>query len=343
MKIGTVGTNFIVGRFIEAARATGEAVIAAAYSRSAEQAVAFAGKHGVPGAYCDRDAFLSSAGIDCVYVAAPNSLHYQWARAALDAGKNVICEKPFTSNAAELESLIETATKKKRFLFEAITVPHLPNFRLIREKLPEIGPVRCIQMNFSQYSSRYRAFLDGKNPNVFNPAFSGGALMDINYYNLCFIWHLLGDPESIRYTAVTANGIDVSGVLVMKYRDCIACAVGAKDSESKNCVQIQGEDGYIYCEGAASNLSAGFEIYARTGVNPMNPATAREARGEHRGAQDDKNVLRYELCDFAETVRSLDYTRCHAGLEASLACARLLDRARKDAGIVFPSDSVAMF
>jgi predicted dehydrogenase len=341
MKIGTVGTNFIVDRFAEAAKKTGEAEITAVYSRSAETAKAFAAKHGAAKTYTDRGAFLNDGGLDIIYVAAPNSLHYEWTRGALLAGKSVICEKPFVSKAAELEKLVEIARQKKLFLFEAVTVPHLPNFCLIREKLPAAGKVRVVQLNFSQYSSRYGAFLEGKTPNNFNPEYSGGALMDLNYYNLCFVQRLFGEPEEIRYFANTAaNGVDISGVLVMKYQDFSACAVAAKDSDSKNYVQIQGEAGYIFSESTTSNLKDGFSVVAKAGINVMNPVTAKPIGSERFNAQDCENVLYYEMLDFIEIFKSGDFSRCETELDNSLVCARLMDRARRDAGIVFSADRV---
>ena len=73
--------------------------------------------------------------------------------------------------------LRDLAQQKGLFLVEAITVPHLPNFRMLPDHLHEIGPLKLVQLNFSQYSSKHKAFLEGKNPNVFNPAFAGGALV----------------------------------------------------------------------------------------------------------------------------------------------------------------------
>jgi predicted dehydrogenase len=324
MKIGTVGTNFVVDAFIQAVRKTGKAEIAAAYSRNPD--AEFAEKHGIVKRYSDREAFLNAADIDCIYVAAPNSLHYAWAKDILLAGKSVICEKPFVSRAAELEELIDLAKKKGLFLFEALTTPHLPNFRLIREKLPAIGQLRFVQLNFSQYSSRYDAFKAGKNPNLFNPEFSGGALMDLNYYNLCFVQRLFGEPEDIRYFANLAeNGVDLSGVLVMKYRGFIAEAVATKDSDSKNFVQIQGEKGYIASDSTSSNLRSGFALVTKAAVEQYNE-------------QDCENVLYYEALAFTAAFDSGDPSRCDKPLAESLSAARLMDKARKDAGIVFAAD-----
>ncbi|MDR2759393.1 MAG: Gfo/Idh/MocA family oxidoreductase [Spirochaetaceae bacterium] len=326
MKIGTVGTNFIVLRFIEAVRQTGKAEILSCYSRHQESADAFAAAQGIPRAFSDRDAFLGDESLDFVYVAAPNSLHFQWTRDALRVGRNVICEKPFMSGEAEFREVVDLARERGLFLFEALTVPHLPNYRLIREKLPLLGPLRLVQLNFSQYSSRYDAYLRGEEPNVFSPAFSGGALMDLNYYNFNFITGLFGPPGSIRYFPNRGkNGIDTSGVLVMEYGGFVCTAAACKDSVSPNFLQIQGEKGYIHSSSTSSNLRDGFTL--RIGGSE-----------ESFNLQENPNALYYELLDFEEAFASGDRSRCDALLEAGLQSVRLIDRARLDAGIRFPAD-----
>jgi predicted dehydrogenase len=356
LRIGTVGTNFIVPRFIEAVRLAAsppdrpedvpEAEIAASYSRSAENAEAFAKKHGVNLAFSGREAFLSSGEYNCVYVAAPNSLHYPWARDALLHGKSVICEKPFVSTSGELGDLIRLAREKGLFLFEALTVPHLPNAARLRELLPLIAPVRHVEMNFSQFSSRYPSFLRGENPNLFNPEFSGGALMDLNYYNLGLTLYLFGEPEDIRYFPnTTAKGIDVSGTLIMDYRGFKAVLSACKDSPGENFVQIQGEGGYLYSPSTSSNLRGGITIHR----NEANAGAAQSAlRGKEAGErpaieqfqdQDRENNLFYEAREFIKLFARGDPSRCFAPLEESLKRVSLIEKARKEAGIFFPADS----
>ncbi|MDQ0971335.1 putative dehydrogenase [Neobacillus niacini] len=129
----------------------------------------------------------SDPAVNFVYVASPNSLHFEQAYRALEFGKHVIIEKPITSTIAEIESLINLAEQKNLMLFEAITTIHLPNFHLIKQNIGKLGPLKFIQCNYSQFSSRYNSLLSGQTPNVFNPKFSGGALVDINIYNLHFV------------------------------------------------------------------------------------------------------------------------------------------------------------
>ena len=327
MRIGTVGTNFVVSMFIDAVGMADGAEITAVYSRDAKTASGFAQRHSVKKEYSDRQAFLSDSDVDFVYVASPNSLHYSWTKEALLAGRNVICEKPFVSREEELAELISLSREKGLFLFEALTIPYLPNYELLKQSLHEIGVPRFAMLNFSQYSSRYDAFLRGETPNNFNPAFSGGALMDLNYYNLCFILGIYGPPQDIAYFPNLAeNGIDISGTLVMKYPGFIASCTACKDSASQNFVQVQGEKGYIRVEAPSSALGSGFTLYTKEGKRSYN-------------GQDRENVLYYEVAHFVEAFRSGDRGVCDKRLEEGLLAARLLDKARKAAGVRFAADN----
>ena len=328
MRIGTVGSGFVVANFISAAREVCGVNIDAVYSRTPERAEAFAAEQNVSTVYTCRDEFLA-ADIDFVYVASPNSLHFNWAKDALLAGKNVICEKPFASNIREAQELVALAKEKNLFLFEAITVPHLPNLALLKEKLPLLGKIKLVQINFSQYSSKYNAFLQGTLPNVFNPEFSGGALMDLGCYNIAFIAELFGAPKNLNYFAnIASNGIDTSGLLVFEYDGFLATAVAAKDSRSKNFVQIQGEAGFVYIEAESSRL-IGFTLFTKDGE-------------EYFDVQGDKDTLYFEAADFKRIYDTKDFTARDAFFEKTLTSVKLLDEARKSAGIVFPADEGSM-
>jgi predicted dehydrogenase len=329
MKIGTVGTNVIVSNFIEAARLTGKAEIAAVYSRSAETAAGFAEKHGVKKHYSGRAAFLGDGGLDFIYVASPNSLHFEWTRDALMSGRNVICEKPFVSREAELRELTALAKEKGLFLFEGMMTAHLPNYRAIKERVSDIGPVRMAQLSFSQYSSRYAAFLRGESPNVFSAEFSGGALMDLNCYNINFAVGLFGEPdgpEGARYFPNMARGgIDISGVMLLKYPGFVCVCASSKASGGRNFIEIQGEKGFIASTSECSHL--------RSGV-----CVSSGGREEFYDEQDQPNVIYYEIMDFAKAFDARDFQYRDRLLEQSLAVARIIERGRKEAGIFFAAD-----
>lgn len=325
MKIGTIGSGPVVDGFFDAVSKTTNAEVVAVYSRHEDTAQAFAAKHGVKKWFTDRDAFLNEPEVDVVYVASPNSLHYQWSLDALKAGKGVICEKPFVATHAECESLRNHAQENDLFLVEAVTVPHLPNFKLLHQHLHKIGALKLVQLNFSQYSSKHKAYLEGKNPNVFNPAFAGGSLMDINYYNLRFMLDLFGEPEDIHYFANLAeNGIDTSGVLIMKYPDFVAECAGAKDSRSENLVQIQGEKGYIKVPKESSRCIS-FTVVTQEGEQTFNE-------------QPDENVLVYEMREFAQMYQDKDLTKRDELLNKTCRAMKWLEIARKDGGVFFEGD-----
>lgn len=328
MKIATTGTGSIVEYFIQAMSVHRDIECVCAYSRSAERATEFAKQCAVPDATNDWSALLNNPGVDFIYVASPNSLHYQQAKQALEAGKNVICEKPFTSTVAELSELIALAKQKKLFLFEAISVIHMPNFHEIHALLPALGKIKLVQCNYSQFSSKYRQFLEGKQPNVFNPEFSGGALMDINIYNIHFIHRLFGQPESVNYLAnVAENGIDTSGIVSLRYQDFVASCVGAKDSNSINYAQIQGENGFLnVVHGVNGCQSLSANIQGKESTVDM---------------QTQENRLTYELEVFERIFRQRDYQASYELLDHSLQVMTTLEKARKSAGVIFPADSEA--
>lgn len=324
MKIGTIGSGFIVERFINATRTNEDCSVVACYSRSQEKGEAFAAKNGITKVYTTLDALFNDEEVDFIYVASPNSLHFPQSKAALLAGKNVICEKPFTSNAKELQELIALAKEKNLFLFEAIIPIHLPNYKWLKNHLHPLGDLKIVQCNFSQYSSRYDAFKRGENPNVFNTEFSGGALMDINLYNVHFTMGLFGKPKEVHYYANIEEGIDTSGVLILKYENFVATCTGCKDSKSKNISQIQGDKGYYVI---AHESSRCVNIECNLGSEQIVV-----------GLQEQANGMHYELLDFLKIVADKDYESCWQLLDYSLSVMEVLDQARASAGVVFAAD-----
>ena len=187
MNIGILGTGSIArtmaAEFAKVPAFRCEAVC----SRQQATGEALAQQFGIPKVYTDYDAMLADPDIELVYIATPNSLHYAQTKAALLAGKNVLCEKPFVPTVAEADELIALAKEKHLFLFEAITTAHHPNYALAKQYLDDIGSLRIVSCTFCQYSSRYDALLSGQVPPVFDPACCGGALMDLNLYNVHFV------------------------------------------------------------------------------------------------------------------------------------------------------------
>lgn len=325
MKIGVIGTGFIVRAVMKNMALAGGYEFEAVYSRKQETGEKLAGEFGFPKVYTDLEAMFCDDRVETVYIASPNSLHYAQAKAALEHGKHAIVEKPFTSTAREAEELMKLAEEKHLFLFEAITTAYLPNYTYIREKLPELGRLRMVLLNFSQYSSRYDAFLAGGKPNVFNPEFSGGALQDINLYNIHFTLGLFGVPENgVYYPNMHQNGIDTSGVLVMEYPDFRCVCEGAKDTVGVNGIQIQGEKGYMQIPGESSRCKE--VILALRGQEPV-----------HYNGQEQGELF-YEMKRIRELIEAGDREECCVRLEKTLQVVSFMENVRKKAGIFFPAD-----
>ncbi len=332
MRLAILGTGFIVKEgALKALQEVPEIKIQAIFARpsSREMAEELAGQYAIPEVYTDYDDLLKNPGIDFVYVGLINSVHYEYTKKALLAGKHVIVEKPFASTAAEVRELRELALSKGLYVFEAVTLLHLPNFHAIKKALPEIGRIRTVTANYSQYSSRYDKYLAGEVLPAFNPQLSGGALYDINIYNLNFIIGLFGAPEDVSYKAnIGFNGIDTSGQLFLQYKDFFASALGAKDSESPGFITIQGEKGYIRVLGAPNVLQA-FEIGIRG-----------EKGVPHYELNKYEHRMVHEFQEFAEIFQRKDYDIMEKGLDISLAVLETAEKARKQAGIVFACDKM---
>jgi scyllo-inositol 2-dehydrogenase (NADP+) len=325
MNIGTIGTGSIVDTFLSAISEIDGVTCVALYSRKRATAEPLAKKYQIDTIYTDLGAMFANPCIDFIYIASPNSLHYEHAYNALQHGKHVICEKPFTSTVRETDDLIKLAKRKNLMLFEAISNIHMPNYKLIKELLPKLGTLKFIQCNYSQYSSKYNRFLSGETPNVFSPKYSGGALMDINIYNLHFVMNLFGVPETISYTANKhANGIDTSGILLLKYPDLIAECVGCKDTNSMNFALIQGEKGFLHVEKGAQGCQ---KLILHIGEQEV-----------ELNLQTNENRLYYELEVFRDIFNTKDFEGCYKLLDHTRSVMSMLERARKDAEIVFEAD-----
>lgn len=323
IRFGVVGTGVIVETFIRSARVHEGVSFDAVLSRREETGRQFADKLHIPNVYTDLETMLLDQTLDAIYIASPNSLHYPQAKQALLSGKHVLVEKPFAGNQTRAKELINLAQEKGLILMEAICNIHMPHFNILKENLASLGDIKLIQCNYSQYSSRYDALLEGDLPNVFNPAFSGGALADINIYNIHFVVGLFGLPKGIKYDAnVHDNGIDLSGILVLDYGNFKAVLVGAKDSFSKNFGQIQGEKGYVFIE---------------DGVNSLEKLKFISSQGDKEIKEQTMPRLYYELETFVNMVDNNDLALRDVYLQESLDVVKVAQEARRQIGLEFDS------
>ena len=245
MKVGIVGNGMIVPIAIEA-MLRAEIKVTALWCCNEAKGKPIVEKYQIQNQYTDYQAFLNDDSFDAVYIGLTNALHYQYAKDAILARKHVIVEKPFTISTTEAKELHALALKHGCMLFEAILSRYSKNYEHLKDELQKIGKIKLIQANFSKYSSRYDKFRKGIITPTFDKARGGGALMDLNVYNIHFVVGLFGLPKKVQYYPNLAdNGVDTSGILIMEYPDFQAVCTAAKDSTSDPFVIIQAEDGTI--------------------------------------------------------------------------------------------------
>lgn len=321
MKLAVLGTGKIVQEFLPMIQQVTDVELVALLGtpRSLDKAKEMQAQYQVQEVYTDYEKLLGNATIDTVYVALPNHLHYQYTKAALLQGKNVICEKPFTLNAQQLQELIQIATEKRLILLEAITNQYLNNFLQIKKDLAQLGKIKIVECNYSQYSSRYDAFKEGKILPAFDPQKGGGALMDINIYNIHFVVGLFGKPEKVQYLANIERDIDTSGILVLDYGAFKAVCIGAKDSTAQIRSVIQGTDGSIEVLGATNEMPR-YERRSKTEIEAVN-------------ANLDKHRMYQEFEKFTEVIDQKDLAFALEQLNHSLTVMQVVDQALESANL----------
>lgn len=254
MKLGIIGSGMVVKDFLSFAHELSEIKLEAITARNIENLKELQNKYNIKNIYTDIDICLENKEIDTIYVAVPNYLHYTVARKALEAGKNVICEKPFTLKYDEAAELFEIAEGKGLILMEAITNQYQKNYLDIQDNIDNIGEIRLVECNFSQLSSRYEAFKNGIIAPVFDKSKGGGVLGDLNIYNIHFVVGLFGRSKKVHYLPNIVNDVDTSGILLLEYNNFKVVCIAAKDTFNNSYVNIQGDKGIIKVVGPTNEI-----------------------------------------------------------------------------------------
>ena len=324
MKLGIVGSGMIVQEFLPSlVQLEGLEIMGMqGTKKSIGKVEEICVKYGIL-KFTDDFNKLCEFGIDTVYIAVPNFLHFEYCKKALEKGLNVIVEKPMITNYRQAKELSDLAKEKKLFLFEAITTLYFENYKKIKDWIGKIGDVKLVQSQYSQYSSRYDAFKRGEILPVFDPEKAGGALMDLGLYNLHYVLGLFGKPENVKYYANIERNIDTSGILMIEYKNFNAMCVCAKDSEGKRIGVIQGSEGKIISEEAPSLVGkVTLKMYDET------------IESFDDGFSKDRVVPEFKA--FIRALNENDLEFCYRQLEKSLLVSEVQTKARLEAGIKFP-------
>jgi dihydrodiol dehydrogenase / D-xylose 1-dehydrogenase (NADP) len=241
---GIVGTGTIANKFAKTLANVKGAELVAVSSRTTEKAEKFAQTYHIPKAYGSHDAMAKDSEIDAVYISTLHPFHCEHSMIFLNAKKAVLCEKPVTMNATEVEKLVRIARENNVFFMEAMWTRFLPVTRKIMEIVVsgEIGVVKMLNSRFCSYVEY------DPTHHLFAKELGGGALLDIGIYNLSYASMLLGTaPIEIKSIAqLCENGVDEQTVITLKYQDgqlaTMLCSIAV---DTPNDAMICGTEGYL--------------------------------------------------------------------------------------------------
>lgn len=211
---GILGLGSIARSFATGLQSLPDAQLVAVGSRTQEKADKFGAEFNAPNRHASYEALASDPDVDAVYIATPHSAHAEDALLCLDAGKAVLCEKPFTINAAQAERVVGRARETQIFCMEAMWSRFLPLMGRLRETLAQgaIGEARMLHADFG--------FRAGVNPEsrLFNPALGGGGLLDVGVYPISLASMLFGVPDGATGLAhIGETGVDEQAGMVLRY------------------------------------------------------------------------------------------------------------------------------
>ena len=223
---GILATGTIAKNFAETAARMGDIDIAAVASRSLDKANAFADTYGIANRHASIQALADDPCVDIVYVATPHSCHYDDMKLLIAGGKHILCEKSFTTDAAQAREILALAKEKGVFVMEAFWTKFIPVYREMERLLAEgaIGEIRAVTATYGYTTARQARKFDAQ--------LAGGTLLDIGVYAIGFACMVLGyELDSIKSTLImNPEGTDATDAILLKKGNAVAqltCAIGA--------------------------------------------------------------------------------------------------------------------
>ena len=246
IRYATVGTSAITEKFIAGCALSGRFIHEAVYSRDEQRGNEFAKRMGCGGVITDLEKLARDELVDAVYVASPNSAHFEQCKLLLENGKHVICEKPIVPSADAFLELKSIADKNGVIFMEAMPPRFAESRQKVIEALKRIGRISTARIDFSQLSSRYPQLLSGELPNIFNMSLQAGTLMDLGVYCVNCAVDLLGVPKEISATASYLEcGADGSGTAIFGYDGFGAGLTYSKIGQAAIGSEIVGDKGTL--------------------------------------------------------------------------------------------------
>ncbi|MBC7464155.1 MAG: Gfo/Idh/MocA family oxidoreductase [Actinobacteria bacterium] len=321
---GIISTGGIARAFAKDLQYVTGHSVAAVGSRSMEAAKAFADLFPGAVAYDSYESLVADPSIDGVYVATPHPYHVSNTILALQAGKPVLCEKPFAVTAAEAELMINTAREKNLALMEAMWTRFLPHIQVVRQILKDgiLGEILHVEADHGQ------ALQERNIPRINLPEYAGGAILDLGIYPVSFAHLVLGPPEKITATGkFTKDGVDSQTTAIFDY------ASGAQAIVTANMI-VKSPCRAVIC-GTLGRLEIDRTFY--------NPASMRVIMKDESVTEYPRNYeghgLREQAVEFARIVAAGLTESPLLNLDETLIIMRAMDEIRRQIGLKFPFET----
>lgn len=292
--------------------------VGAVGSRSLGNAQSFAQEFGGT-AYGSYEELVNDSTIDAIYVATPHPAHHDNVILALNAGKPVLCEKPFAVNATEAQAMVDAASQNKVALMEAMWARFLPHYAKVREIIASgvLGPILSIHADHGQ------RLADQNIPRLVDPHLAGGALLDLGIYPISFAHMILGNPLSINSSAVmTDKGVDAQTSMIFTYENGAQSVLTTTMIEQTPCrAVVAGLHGWLEIDRTFYN-PASMRVILNDGSVTQYPSTytghglreqAESFRQLVQSGQLESDILSWQ--DTIDIMKTMDSVREQIGLK----------------------------
>jgi len=320
---GILGPGNIAKKFATGLQALDDAELVAVGSRSKERADAFADQFKAPRRYGSYEALVNDPDVDAIYVATPHPFHKENSILCLEAGKAVLCEKPFAINQREAQAVIDVARRKRVFLMEAMWTRFLPATLKVREWITS-GAIGQVQMMSADFGFRANVNPQGR---LFNLHLGGGGLLDVGIYPISYASMVFGaQPKKISSQAhIGETGVDEQAAMVFGYESggmaLLSCAVRTRTPQD---ARILGTDGMI-------TVPPMFWNATKATLSASGKTEAIDL--PHKG-----NGYEYEAAEVARCVRAGKIESEGLPHAETLAIMQTLDAVRAQWGLKYPME-----
>ena len=315
---GILGPGGIAKAFAEDLKKLDGHSIAAVGSRTLSNAQSFANTFGGT-AYGSYEELVADPQVDAIYVATPHPAHKENVILALNAGKPVLCEKPFAVNATEAQQMVDAANKNGVALMEAMWARFLPHYAQVREIIQSgvLGKIHTIHADHGQ------RLADQNIPRLVEPSLAGGALLDLGIYPVSFAHMILGNPSKITSSAVlTDKGVDAQTSMIFDYASGAQAVLNTTMIEQTPCrAVVAGLHGWLEIDRTFYN-PASMRVVLNDGATTEYPSSyighgLREQAEVFmqlvKSGQQQSQILNWQ--DTVDIMKTLDQVRSQIGLK----------------------------